>query len=205
MLENLLQEAEQAKNAGDNEKTVQIYRQIIQLAGNDESEAPQLAFCLQELAQIYLEYGQYREAVPLYQQLIALGGRILGTEHPDIIRAGVNLGRAFEGCGEVELADEEYKLATSKAEKAFGISHPMAQEIRQEYFDAVANRQVVEEDKLRHGLTLEPASKNPNISGTFPTLPTTNSVNRTASELNPVVNRNAIARPGKKYSKSQTI
>ena len=44
-----------------------------------------------------------------------------------------------------------------KRKKPLGISHPIAQEIRQEYFDALANRSVITEDKLKHGLTLERA------------------------------------------------
>jgi len=161
MIENLLREAEQAKSAGDDEKAVQIYRQAMQLCENDESQASQRAFCLQQLAQIYSEYGQYNNAIPLYKELITLGGKILGIEHPDIISAGINLARAYEADGKFGLADEEYRLAASKAEKIYGLSHPRAQEIRQEYFDAIANRQVITEDKLRHGLTLERASQNP--------------------------------------------
>ncbi len=184
IIENLLQEAEQAKSADDDEKAVQIYRQAVELCGNDERQAPQLAYCLQELAQIFSEYGQFSDAIPLYKQLIALGEKILGAEHPDTINAGVNLARAYEANDQFDLADAEYKLATSKAEKAFGISDSVAQEIRQEYFDAVANRQVVQEDKLRHGLTLERASQ--------------------TSQNPPVTNQPAIKteslRTGKKYS-----
>ena len=184
MIEDLLQEANQAKNAGDDEKAVQIYRRAIQLCESDESEASQLAFCLQELAQIYIEYSQYSNAIPIYKQLIALGGKFLGVEHPDIIAAGVNLARAYETNGQFDLSDTEYKLATSKAEKVFGLSNPIAQEIRQEYFDAVADRQVVADDQLRHGLTLERASQN-NSNSTFS--------NQQASKINE-------SKPIKKYS-----
>jgi hypothetical protein len=163
MIEDLLQEADQAKNAGDDEKAVQIYRRIIESCENDESQTSQLAYCLQELAQIYSQYGQQHEAIPLYKKLISLAGKILGEDHPDIINAGVNLARSYESNGQFERADEQYRLATGKAEKIFGISDSVSQEIRQEYFDAVANRQVVADDKLRHGLNLERASQtNPN-------------------------------------------
>ena len=81
-------------------------------------------------------------------------------EHPDIITTTVTLARAYEASTQFDLADEQYRLATSKSEKVFGISHPLAQEIRKEYFDAVARRQIIAEDQLRHGLTLERASQN---------------------------------------------
>ncbi len=129
MIENLLQEAEQAKSAGDDEKAVEIYRQAIELCGSDERQAPQLAYCLQELALIFAEYGQFSDAIPLYKRLIILGEKILGGEHPDTINAGVNLARAYEANGQADLADEEYKLATSKAEKTFGISDPLPRKL----------------------------------------------------------------------------
>ncbi len=145
-------------------KAVQIYQHAIELCENDENQVSQRVYCLQQLTQIYAEIGRHRDAIPLYKELINLGGAILGTQDPEIIDAGLNLARAYEMTEQFGLADEEYRIAISKAEKVYGLSHHLSQEIRQEYFDAIANREVVARDKLTHGLTLERASQNnPNV------------------------------------------
>ncbi len=159
MLENLLQEADQAKSAGNYEKAVQIYQQAIQFCENDENQSAYLAICLQELAALYANHGLIKEAIPLYQKLIGIGEKVLGIGHPDVIATTLNLARSFEAQGQFAEADDIYKLATSKAEGAVGIAHPLAQETRQAYFDALANRQILEKDKTTHGLILNPASQ----------------------------------------------
>ena len=159
MLEQLLKEAEQFKSAGNNQQAAVIYEQAVKICENDPRQIAQYAFCLQELAAIYWQYGLYDQVIPLYQKLVSIGGQILGTEHPDISVTLRSLARAFEANKQYNQADEVYQLAASRAERTLGLSHPLAQEIRQEYFDTLANREIVQEDDVKLGLFPLPASK----------------------------------------------
>ncbi len=159
MIEELLQEAEQFKSAGNEKQAALIYEQAIKICENDPHQVVQLALCLQELATIYSENKLYDKVIPLYQRLVTIGAKILGAEHPDVSLTLLSLARALEANKQYSQADEIYQLAASRAERTLGLAHPLAQEIRQEYFKILSNREDVQEDSVKLGLFPLPASK----------------------------------------------
>lgn len=160
MVEDLLQEADQANNAGDREKALQCYSQALELCGKEESQVSNKIHCLQQLVQIYAESNQYAEAIPLYKELISLFEKYFSPDYADIIGVNLDLARAYESTDQFDLADEEYKLAIAKAERLLGLSDPKTQEIREEYFDVIASRQLLANDQLTHGIVFQRASQN---------------------------------------------
>jgi len=171
MLENLLRDAAQARNTDDYQKAAAIYEHVAKICEEDQGQDENLAFCLQELVTIYTQEGLYDRLIPVYKKFIGLGSKILGENHPDVINTVVCLARALEANKQFVQADEIFKLAASRAERALGLSHPLAQEIRQEYFDLLSNREASEQDDtLKLGLVPLPAGKSESVPISQPSL-----------------------------------
>ncbi len=199
MLEKLLQEAEEAKSAGNDEHAAQLYKQAIQICESDESQSHHLAICLQELVALYAQHGQLDDAIALLHKLIDIGQKVLGENNPDVIATLANLGRVFAINGQYDEADQVFKLATSKAESALGIAHSLSQQIRQEHQETLANRELVEKDKITHGLILGRASQTNSGTQSSRLSPFAEQINTEALSVPPAAKKEE-ARPMKKYS-----
>jgi CHAT domain-containing protein/Tfp pilus assembly protein PilF len=72
----------------------------------------------------YFAAGQYQEATPLAQRVLAIREKELGAEHPDIAAALNNLAELYRVTAAYAKAEPLYRRALAIREKALGPKHP---------------------------------------------------------------------------------
>jgi tetratricopeptide (TPR) repeat protein len=67
---------------------------------------------------------RYEKAEPLYRRALAILEKVLGPEHPDVVKALNNLALVYRAQGRYEEAEPLFQRALAIAEKALGPEHP---------------------------------------------------------------------------------
>ena len=71
-----------------------------------------------------LEGGLYKEAMPLFQQILEARKRLLGDEHPNTLRVTNNLAESFTKLGLYQEAMHLYKQTLVLQKRILGHEHP---------------------------------------------------------------------------------
>ena len=82
------------------------------------------AFLLNQVASYIADRVQYEEALPLYQQALAINEQTLGPEHPDTARSLNNLALPYKSQGRDEKALPLFERALAINERVLGPRHP---------------------------------------------------------------------------------
>ncbi len=88
--------------------------------GETLNEAKQLN---EQVTQLY-QQGQYAQAIPLAQRVLAIREKSLGLDHPDVAQSLNNLAALYMAQGNYAAADPLLKHALIIVEKALGLNHP---------------------------------------------------------------------------------
>ena len=76
------------------------------------------------LAAAYLAAGRVADAIPLFEQTLAVLQRQLGPDHPDTLTSQNNLASAYQDAGRVAEAIQLYELNLAERERLLGVDHP---------------------------------------------------------------------------------
>ncbi len=107
-----VESADKAFRAGDYAIAEQIYSQAMPILEQALGpEDPDTITCLQNLADCALGMARYDTAVAHYEKLVAVGEKILGKKHRDLVPYVLKLGKAYELAGRREEADKTFKSA----------------------------------------------------------------------------------------------
>ncbi len=85
---------------------------------------PNYAGALNNLANVYLNQGNYADAEGLYKRALAIWEKALGAGHPAVALALNNLAAVYEKQGKYADAEGLHKRALASREKALGAGHP---------------------------------------------------------------------------------
>lgn len=77
----------------------------------------------QQVLDLYAQ-GDYQEAIPLAQEVLAIREQALGPDHPVVATSLNNLAEMYRGQGQYAKAEPLYKRSLEIYEKVFGASHP---------------------------------------------------------------------------------
>ena len=92
-----------------------------QAAGHAESAETGL---LWKTGEAYEKRGDYRSAIPPYEDCLAIEGRVLGPEHPATLMSVNNLAGLYESQGRYGEAEPLYRRALEARERVLGVEHP---------------------------------------------------------------------------------
>ncbi|MGH7166462.1 MAG: tetratricopeptide repeat protein [Nitrospiraceae bacterium] len=125
---------------------------------------PRVATSLISLADLYLAQGKADEAIPLYQQCLALTEATLGPEEPFVAIALDGLGRAYVTQGKHAEAEVLFRRAILINEKKLGANHPAVATSLSNLADLyVAQGKPAEAEALyKRALAIREASLGPN-------------------------------------------
>jgi tetratricopeptide (TPR) repeat protein len=87
-------------------------------------EHPEMAGILVNLGLFYQDQGQYEQAEPLYQRVLAIREKVLGPEHLDTARSLDNLAILYHNQLQYAKAEPLYQRALTIYEKVLGAEHP---------------------------------------------------------------------------------
>ncbi len=76
------------------------------------------------LATAYLSAGRVAEAIPLFEQTLAVRQRLLGPDDPDTLTSQNNLASAYQDAGRTADAIRLYELNLEVRERLLGADHP---------------------------------------------------------------------------------
>ena len=76
------------------------------------------------LAAAYLAAGRVAEAIPLFEQTLAVRQRMLGPDHPETLTSQNNLASAYQDAGRAAEAIQLYELNLEVRERLLGPDHP---------------------------------------------------------------------------------
>jgi len=85
---------------------------------------PNVAIFLDNLAEQYVNLGDYTKAEPLCKRSLAIREKVLGPEHPAISSSLNNLAILYEILGNYAKAESLHKRALANTEKVLGLEHP---------------------------------------------------------------------------------
>ena len=85
---------------------------------------PDVATCLNNLAALYRELGDYAKAEPLYKRSLAIREQALGKDHPEVAQILNNLAVLYDTLGDYAKAEPLYKRALEIKGKSLGKDHP---------------------------------------------------------------------------------
>ncbi len=74
-------------------------------------EHPDVAYSLNNLAELYRAQGAYAEGEPLYQRALVIRENVLGPEHPDVATSLNNLAELYRAKGAYAEAEPLYQRA----------------------------------------------------------------------------------------------
>ncbi len=104
---------------------VPIFEALIEIMSRSFGENDsKVATCVNNLAYLYDDIGNYKEAEMLYKRAIEIGKKTLGEDHPDLAIRYNNLALLYFNRGKYELAELLYKRAIEIDEKALDPNHP---------------------------------------------------------------------------------
>ena len=85
---------------------------------------PDVAQCLNNLAELSHEMGDYAKAEPLYQRAMVIREKALGANHPDVADSLNNLAMLYKTMGDYAKAESFYQRVLTIREKVLGPEHP---------------------------------------------------------------------------------
>jgi CHAT domain-containing protein/Tfp pilus assembly protein PilF len=86
---------------------------------------PDLAYWLNNLAELYREQGRYADAEPLHRRALAIKEKALGPDHPAVGLSLSNLALLYDNQGRYADAEPLHRRALEIREKALGPDHPL--------------------------------------------------------------------------------
>jgi tetratricopeptide (TPR) repeat protein len=89
------------------------------------SDHPDVAYPLNNLANLYAEQGKYAEAEPLYQRALHIDERAYGSDHPNVAYELNNLANLYFEQGKYAEAEQLYQRALRIREQELGPDHPL--------------------------------------------------------------------------------
>jgi tetratricopeptide (TPR) repeat protein len=85
---------------------------------------PQAKALLFEAGYYFYQWGQFWEAEPLWNSVLAICERVLGPEHPDTLSSLNSLAELYRNQGKYELAAPLFQRALATYERVLGPEHP---------------------------------------------------------------------------------
>jgi tetratricopeptide (TPR) repeat protein len=76
------------------------------------------------IAWVLQDQGRYRDAEPIFRQVLTERERLLGPEHPDTLAARHRLASSLDDQGRYPEAESEYRAVLTLEEKVLGSEHP---------------------------------------------------------------------------------
>ena len=90
----------------------------------DKKWASHAGGLMNNLANVYVEQGDYGKALEYYGKALAILERVLGSEHPDTATTYNNMAVVYDVQGDYEKALEYYGKALAIRERVLGSEHP---------------------------------------------------------------------------------
>lgn len=89
-----------------------------------DTNHPDVAMSVNNLARLYDDQGRFGEAEPLYERSLDIREKALGVDHPDVAVSLGNLAGLYQEQGRFRDAEPLYERSLDICEKAFGADHP---------------------------------------------------------------------------------
>jgi tetratricopeptide (TPR) repeat protein len=121
--EQLRLDAESARQAKDKVRAEQGWLAALNAASEFGELDPRYVYSLENVAELYYSQGAYAEAEPHCVKLLQLTRARLGADHPDIGVITTNLGMLYHELGQLDKAEQHYKVAWHLRKK-IGTHHP---------------------------------------------------------------------------------
>jgi len=124
---NNLEQANLLARAGRFEEAVPLFESsLIGLERQNGPEAPELAECLQNLADAYQSVGRYDDSLRTNWRLVRIGEKILGRVHPDMVSMLLKIAETNEMMGKTEDALHIVESAIATAKQCMQADNPLA-------------------------------------------------------------------------------
>jgi tetratricopeptide (TPR) repeat protein len=94
---------------------------------------PEARNLLSDAGRYFYQRGQYREAEPLWNSVLAMCEQVLGPEHPETLSSLNDLAILYTVQGKYELAEPLYQRALETRERVLGPEHPTTITVRNNY------------------------------------------------------------------------
>jgi tetratricopeptide (TPR) repeat protein/DNA-binding XRE family transcriptional regulator len=102
-----------------------LYQRALHIREQSQGpEHPQVAYPLNNLANLYMQQGKYAEAEPLYQRALHIREQNLGPEHPQVAYPLNGLANLYKDRGKYAEAEPLYQRALHIREQQLGLQHP---------------------------------------------------------------------------------
>lgn len=122
-----LEQADLLARSGRFEEAVPLYESsLASLERLNGLEAPELAECLQNLADAYQSVGRYDESLRTNWRLVKIGEKILGRVHPDMVSMLLKIAETNEMMGKTEDALHIVESAITTAKQCMQADNPLA-------------------------------------------------------------------------------
>jgi tetratricopeptide (TPR) repeat protein len=115
-----------AIDSSDFEKAIEPINAIIQLQRLESSDVERdtlLAIFLNESGIVYINLGQYQDALNPAKEALAIRKKLFGPDHTDVAQSASNLAWLFSNIGQYEDALPLYQEALAIRKKALGLAH----------------------------------------------------------------------------------
>lgn len=124
---NNLEQANLLARAGRFEEAVPLFESSLSgLERQNGPEAPELAECLQNLADAYQSVGRYEDSLRTNWRLVRIGEKILGRVHPDMVSMLLKIAETNEMMGKTEDALHIVESAIATAKQCMQADNPLA-------------------------------------------------------------------------------
>lgn len=124
---NNLEQANLLARAGRFEEALPLFESSLSgLERQNGPEAPELAECLQNLADAYQSVGRYEESLRTNWRLVRIGEKILGRVHPDMVSMLLKIAETNEMMGKTEDALHIVESAIATAKQCMQADNPLA-------------------------------------------------------------------------------
>jgi tetratricopeptide (TPR) repeat protein len=124
---NNLEQANLLARAGRFEEALPLFESSLSgLERQNGPEAPELAECLQNLADTYQSVGRYEDSLRTNWRLVRIGEKILGRVHPDMVSMLLKIAETNEMMGKTEDALHIVESAIATAKQCMQADNPLA-------------------------------------------------------------------------------